>query len=138
VRDFGDDSYRSKCGWRVINAMDPISIWLHNSNVDHTLDRLRIYVEPSTCAELLKFLVAEEDRLGTGPEQLENTARRVRQGMERITRILNIVEGLVERGLMDQEQLSRHYRWSPRCVKLSDWSKNATRLMRPTNKRKTG
>jgi hypothetical protein len=87
--------------------MDPISIWLHNSDVDRTLDRLGAYVEPSTCAELLKFLVAEEDRLGRGREQLENTARRVRQGRERITKILNIVEGWLERGLMDQEQLSR-------------------------------
>jgi hypothetical protein len=52
-------------------------------------------------------LVAEEDRLGRGREQLENTARRVREGRERITRILNILEGLLERGLMDQEQLSR-------------------------------
>jgi hypothetical protein len=70
VRDLGVDSYRSKCGWRVINAMDQISIWLHNSNVDHTLDRLGTYVEPNTRAELLKFLVAEEDRLGRGREQV--------------------------------------------------------------------
>jgi hypothetical protein len=87
--------------------MDEISIWLHNSNVDRTLDRLCTYVEPSTAAELLKFLVEQEDLLGTGPEQLENTARRVREGRERITRILNIVEGLAEHDLLDQEQVSR-------------------------------
>jgi hypothetical protein len=134
VRDLGVDSYRSKCGWRVINAMDPISIWLHNSNVDHTLDRLGTYVEPNTRAELLKFLVAEEDRLGRGREQLENTARRVRQGRERITKILNIVEGLLERGLMDQEQLSR-------ALSVVTTMREAQRLveeryeaMRPTNK----
>jgi hypothetical protein len=87
--------------------MDGTSAWLHNFNVDHTLNRLGAYVEPSTCAELLKFLVEQEDLLGTGPEQLENTARRVREGRERITRILNIVEGLAEHDLLDQEQLSR-------------------------------
>ena len=59
--------------------MDQISIWQYNANIDQTLHKLGTSVEPSTAAELLKFLVEEEDLLGTGPEQLENTARRVRR-----------------------------------------------------------
>ena len=49
--------------------IEPACELLHEVG-DHTLDRLATYVEPSTRAELLKFLIEEEDRLGTGPEQL--------------------------------------------------------------------
>jgi hypothetical protein len=50
--------------------MDATNIWLHNINIDRTLNRLGTYVNPSERAALLKFLVEEEEQLGTGPEQL--------------------------------------------------------------------
>jgi hypothetical protein len=87
--------------------MDQTSIWLHNFNVDRTLHRLGTYVQPTTAAGLLKFLVEEENRLGTSPEEVQNSARRVREGRERIAKISNVIDGMVEHGLMDQEQLSR-------------------------------
>ena len=87
--------------------MDQTSIWLHNFNVDRTLHSLATYVQPSTAAALLKFLVEEENRLGSGPEDVQNSTRRVREGRERIAKISNVIDGMVEHGLMDQEQLSR-------------------------------
>jgi hypothetical protein len=78
--------------------MDQISIWQHKANIDRTLHKLGTYVAPSTAAELLKFLVEEQDRLGTGPEQLENAARRVRECGERIARLSSVVDGLMGHG----------------------------------------
>ena len=87
--------------------MDQIGIWLHSSNIDRTLHRLGTYVELSKAAELLKFLVEEQDRLGTGPEQLENTARRIRECSETVARLSSVIDGLIGHGLIDQERLSR-------------------------------
>jgi len=87
--------------------MDGTSIWLHNINIDCTLDRLGTYVDASKRTALLRFLIEEEDQLGTGPEQLEPAARRVREGKARISRTLAIIEGLIACSLMDQETLSR-------------------------------
>jgi len=87
--------------------MDATSIWLHNVNVDRTLGRLGTYVDPSERAALLKFLIEEEEQLGTGPEQLEHIARRVREGKVRISRVLAITEGLIERDLMNKEMYSK-------------------------------
>ena len=42
-----------------------------------------------------------------GPEQLEHTARRVREGRRRIAKVSNVIEGMVEHGLMGQERLSK-------------------------------
>ncbi|MFY9835977.1 MAG: hypothetical protein WAK55_05820 [Xanthobacteraceae bacterium] len=78
--------------------MDAISIWFHNHNIDQTLGTLGTYIDPAQSASLLRFLVEEEDRLGTGHGQSENTHRRVREGGERITRVLAITEGLMEHG----------------------------------------
>jgi hypothetical protein len=87
--------------------MDPLSSWLHNINVDRTLDRLGTHVDPARRATLMKFLIKEEDELGAGPDQLERSARRVRQGKARISRTLAIIEGLVEYGLMGEETFSK-------------------------------
>jgi hypothetical protein len=56
---------------------------------------------------LIKFLIEEEDRLGTGPDQLDQTARRVREGQARISRTLAIVEGLIDCGLMNAEMFAK-------------------------------
>ena len=87
--------------------MDATSCWLHNINIDRALDRLGTYVDPRKRATLLKFLIEEEDQLGAGPDQLERTARRVREGKARISRTLAIIEGLIDCGLMDQETFSK-------------------------------
>ncbi len=87
--------------------MDATSAWLHNINVDRTLHRLGTHVDPKQRAALLKFLVNEEDQLGTGPDQLDHTARRVREGQARIGRTLAIIEGLIDCHLMDQEMFSK-------------------------------
>jgi hypothetical protein len=87
--------------------MDATGIWLHNVNVDRTLARLGTYVDPSERAALLKFLIEEEEQLGTGPEQSELIARRVREGKVRISRVLAIIEGLIERDLMNKEMYSK-------------------------------
>src|SRR5262249_47862812 len=87
--------------------MDATSIWLHNVNIDRTLNRLGTYVDPSERAALLKFLVEEEDQLGAGPEQSEHIERRVREGRARISRVLAIIEGLIERDLMNEKA---HYK----------------------------
>ena len=99
--------------------MDPTSIWLHNVNIDRTLDRLGTYIDPRKRAALLRFLIEEEDQLGAGLDQLERTARRVREGKARVSRTLAIIEGLIERSLMDQETLFLE-RWgcSALCVKV--------------------
>ena len=55
--------------------MDATSAWLHNINIDRTLNRLGTYIDPSKRATLLKILIEEEDKLGTGPDQLERAAR---------------------------------------------------------------
>ena len=87
--------------------MDVTSIWLHNINIDRTLNRLGTYVDPRKRATLLKFLIEEEDRLGAEPDQLKRTARRVDEGKARIDRTLAIIEGLIDHGLMDQEMFSK-------------------------------
>jgi hypothetical protein len=87
--------------------MDATSTWLHNINVDRTLQRLGTYVDPRKRAALFKFLIEEEDQLGSGPDQLADAARRVREGKARITRTRAIIEGLNDCGLMDQETFSR-------------------------------
>jgi hypothetical protein len=87
--------------------MDTFSDWLHNDSIDRTLDRLGTYVDPSLRSALLRFLIAEEDELGHGPEQLDYTSRRVREGKARIDRTLAIMEGLIAQGLMDQTQFSK-------------------------------
>src|SRR5262245_12636780 len=87
--------------------MDSISAWLHNRNVDRTLDRLGTYVDPSTCTALLKMLIQAEEKLGHGPDQLKRTERRVREGEARISRILAVIERLIDHGLMDQEKFSK-------------------------------
>jgi hypothetical protein len=87
--------------------MDVTSIWLHNINIDRTLNRLGTYVDPKERATLLKFLIEEEDQLGAGPDQLEHSARRVHEGKARINRTLAIIEGLIDCGLMDQERFSK-------------------------------
>jgi len=80
---------------------------MHNRNIDRTLDRLGAYVDPSTSAAYLKFLIQEEDKLGAGREQLKHTERRIREGEERISRILAVLERLIDHGVMDQEKFSR-------------------------------
>ncbi len=55
----------------------------------------------------MKFLVEEMDRLGAGPDQLELSERRVREGKARISRTLAVIEGLVDRDLMDEETFSK-------------------------------
>ncbi len=87
--------------------MDLLSSWLHNINVDRTLYRLGTHVDPAKRATLMKFLIEELDRLGAGSDQLECSARRVREGKARISRTLAIIEGLVEYDLMDEETFSK-------------------------------
>ena len=87
--------------------MDGTSIWLHNINIDCTLDRLGTYVDASKRTALLRFLIEEEDQLGAGPEQLEHAARRVREGKARISKVLAIIEGLIDCGLMNEEMHSK-------------------------------
>jgi len=99
-----DYSYATRGG---TVRMDATSIWLHNVNVDRTLARLGTYVDPSERAALLKFLIEEEEQLGTAQEQSEHIARRVREGKVRISRILAIIEGLIERDLMNKEMYSK-------------------------------
>jgi hypothetical protein len=98
--------------------VDATSSWLHNINVDRTLHRLGTYVDPRKRAALIKFLIEEEDRLSAAPDQLERTARRVREGKARIRRTLAIVEGLIDCGLMDQEMFSKALGCSARYVKV--------------------
>ena len=86
--------------------MNSISAWLHNRKIDRTLDRLGAYVDPSARKALLKILIQHEDKLGAGPDQLKHTERRVREGEERIGRILAVLERLIDHGLMDEEKLS--------------------------------
>src|SRR5215469_10751580 len=87
--------------------MDATSAWLHNINIDRTLNRLGTYIDPSKRATLLKILIEEEDKLGTGPDQLERAARRVREGQARIYRTLVVIERLIDCGLMDEETFSK-------------------------------
>jgi hypothetical protein len=88
-------------------AMDPVSSWLHNINVDRTLNRLGTHIDPTKRAALMKFLLKEEDQLSAGPDQLERTVRRVREGKARISRTLAIIEGLCDHDLMDEETFSK-------------------------------
>src|SRR6516162_6215637 len=87
--------------------MDLFSSWLHNANIDRTLNRLGSYVDPAKRATLMKFLIKEEDQLGTDQAQLERTVLRVREGKARISRTLAIIQGLVEHDLMDEETFSK-------------------------------
>jgi hypothetical protein len=80
---------------------------LRRINIDRTLNRLGTYVDPRKRATLLKFLIEEEDQLGAGTDQLEHSARSVREGKARIDRTLAIIEGLIDFGLMDQERFSK-------------------------------
>jgi hypothetical protein len=87
--------------------VDSISAWLHNRNIDRTLDRLGTYVDPHTRMTLLKFLIAEENKLGDGRSHLKRTERRIRAHEGRIERMLAVIERLSDQGLMDQETLSK-------------------------------
>jgi methylphosphotriester-DNA--protein-cysteine methyltransferase len=40
---------------------------------------------------------------------LNHTARRIREGEARIDRTLAVIEGLIDHGLMDQEQFSKAF-----------------------------
>jgi hypothetical protein len=87
--------------------MDATCAWLHNINIDRTLNRLGTYIDPSKRATLLKYLIEEEDKLGAEPDQLERAARRVREGQARIYRTLVVIERLIDCGLMDEETFSK-------------------------------
>ena len=87
--------------------MDMTSSWLHNINIDRTLNRLGTYVDPRKRDTLLKFLIEEEDGLGAEPDEFDRAARRVHEGKARINRTLAIIEGLIDCGLMDQERFSK-------------------------------
>jgi hypothetical protein len=87
--------------------MDVTSAWLHNINIDRTLNRLGTYIDPSKRATLLKILIEEEDKLGTGPDQLERAERRMREGQARIYRTLVVIERLIDCGLMDEKTFSK-------------------------------
>jgi hypothetical protein len=89
------------------DRMDLFDSWLHNTNVDRTLNRLGTYVDPTKRTTLMKFLIREEDKLGADLEQLERTALRVREGKTRISRTLAIIQGLVEHDLMNEEKFSK-------------------------------
>ena len=71
--------------------MDLFSSWLHNANIDRTLNRLGSYADPAKRATLMKFLIKEEDQLGADQEQLERAVLRVREGKARIGRTLAII-----------------------------------------------
>jgi len=71
---------------------------LHNRNIDRTLDRLGTYVDPRTRMTLLKFLIAEENKLGDGRSQLKRTERRIRAHEGRIERMLAVIERLRDHG----------------------------------------
>jgi len=90
-----------------VRRMDTFSNWFHNASINRTLDRLGTHVDPSARLALLKFLIAQEAKLGDGPDQLDHTARRIREGNARIDRTLAIMEGLIDHGLMDQAQFSK-------------------------------
>lgn len=86
--------------------MDGITAWFNQ-----ILDRLGAYVDPSTSAALLRFLFEEQNRLGTG--------------RERITRVLAIIEGLMEHGPMNQETLGSSLSVvanMPEAQRLVEWS----------------
>jgi len=87
--------------------MDTFSSWLHNVRIDRALDRLGTYADPSVRMTLLQHLITEYAKLGDGPDQLNHTARRIREGRARIDKTLMIIEGLIAKGLMDQEQYSK-------------------------------
>ena len=87
--------------------MDTFSNWVRNTRIDRTLNRLGTHVDPKARFALLQFLVAQEAKLGDGPDQLNHTSRRIREGRARIDRTLMIMEGLIGHGLMDQEQFSK-------------------------------
>src|SRR5262245_30757291 len=89
--------------------MDTFSNWFHNASIDRTLDQLGTHVDPSARFALLQFLVAQEAKLGNGPDQLNHTTRRVREGKARIDRTLAVMEGLIEHGLMDRDQFSKAF-----------------------------
>jgi len=87
--------------------MDTLSDWVRNARIDRTLNRLGTHVEPKARFALLQFLVAEEAKLGDGPDKLDHTSRRIREGRARIDRTLAVMEGLIGHGLMDQAQFSK-------------------------------
>jgi hypothetical protein len=72
--------------------MDATSAWLHNINIDRTLNRLGTYIDPSKRATLLKFLVEEEDRLGTEPDQLEPAARNALRSSSSIRTVIYVAD----------------------------------------------
>jgi hypothetical protein len=87
--------------------MDDITGSIHSHNVDQILEQLGTYVDPVTRSALLKLLVIEENKLAKGREQLQNTERRISDGKARIARVAGIIDGLIEHGLMDRDQLSK-------------------------------
>ena len=82
--------------------MELFNNWLHNANIDRTLNRLGSYVDPAKRATLIRFLIKEEDQLGADQDQLECAVLRVREGKARIGRTLAIIEGLVDHNLMNE------------------------------------
>ena len=87
--------------------MDKASKEFHNANVEECLRWLSTYVDSDTRSTLLERLVCEEDKLGRDKEQLELTALRRRDYEARISRLLSVMSGLKQLGLMDGEHLSR-------------------------------
>ena len=87
--------------------MDTVGSWLHNANIDRTLERLGAYVDPATRANLFKYLIAQEAEIGDGPHQLNETARRIHEGRARIDRATIIIEGLLDNGLMNVAKFSK-------------------------------
>jgi hypothetical protein len=89
-----------------IRTMDGIGAWLHE-----TLYKMGAYIDPSMSATLLRFLAEEQARLGTG--------------RERITRVLAIIEGVMENGPMNQETLGGSLSALaniPEAQRLVEWS----------------
>ena len=89
--------------------MDTITSWLHNANIDRTLERLGAYLDPSIRLSLLNRLIEQKAELADNSTQLDHTARRIREGRVRLDRTASIIDGLIDNRLMDQETFSKAF-----------------------------
>jgi hypothetical protein len=64
--------------------------FVHTANVERFLDVMATDVEPARRRTLQQLLLEEENKLGKTIEQLDNVARWIEQGRQRIAKIRDI------------------------------------------------
>lgn len=87
--------------------MTPLNGFVTEGNVDIYLSKLRSTVDPAERANILRLLIAEEDRMGRTAEHLDKARDRIADGRDRICRLRETIVELEQAGLSTEKAVFR-------------------------------